>query len=790
MHRFPTLRVPLLALLLPLLALPLLLALPVATDAQVTRQDYERADSLANLTRTLVVGEASDPSWLDDGTSRFWYRVSIEGGDRFVLVDPEVPKRGPAFDHERLADALNAARDDTLSAISLPFGDFDFVDGTDAIEFEVADSTWRCALTDYQCENLGAEEEGGGGFGGRPYPWQAGPGQRWRLNDGGTVESPDGRLEAFIQNHNLAVREVGADRDDYRLLSREGTEGNAYTLASIEWSPDSRRIAVYRVVPGYEREIHYVMSSPEDQLQPKHSSLLYAKPGDVLDDETLVIFDVEENDGGAEARPGGKIVVDDALFPNPYRLSGLEWREDSERVTFEYNQRGHQLYRILEVDATTGAVRAVVTEEPETFFAYSEKSYREDIDDGREIVWMSERSGWNHLWLYDGETGDVKHPITTGEWVVRGVDEVDEEERRVWFRASGMNSDQDPYFIHYYSIGLDGSGLTAYTEENGNHEVSFSPDRRFYVDTWSRVDQPEIAVLKRASDQSVVMELERADASALLATGWSYPEVFTAKGRDGETDIWGIIIKPTDFDPSREYPVIESIYAGPHGSFVPKSFTVNASRQELAELGFIIVQIDGMGTNDRSKAFHDVAWKNLKDAGFPDRILWHRAAAERYDWYDIDRMGIYGTSAGGQNAMGALLFHPDFYDVAVAAAGSHDNRMDKIWWNEAWMGWPLDEHYSESSNADNAWRLQGELLLILPEMDTNVDPTSTLQVVDALIEAEKDFDFLMVPGADHGSGGAYGVRKRNDFFVEHLLGERPPRWNREAGEGATSPPIR
>jgi dipeptidyl aminopeptidase/acylaminoacyl peptidase len=391
---------------------------------------------------------------------------------------------------------------------------------------------------------------------------------------------------------------------------------------------------------------------------------------------------------------------------------------------------------------------------------------------------MSERSGWNHLWLYDGRTGRVKHQVTRGEWVVRGVDSVDVEGRRVFFRASGMNPDEDPYFVHHYSIGFDGDGLIAYTPERGDHDVSFSPDGRWYVDRWSRIDRPPTAVLRRTSDQAVVMELETADASSLLATGWSYPEVFVAKGRDGVTDIWGIIIRPIGFDPSRRYPVVESIYAGPHGSFVPKSFTVNARRQALAELGFVVVQIDGMGTNNRSKAFHDVAWKNLGDAGFPDRILWHRAVADRYGWYDIDRMGIYGTSAGGQNAMGALLFHPDFYDVAVSAAGCHDNRMDKIWWNEAWMGWPLGPQYSESSNVDNAWRLEGELLLILPEVDTNVDPASTLQVVDALIEAEKDFDFLMVPGADHGTGGEYGVRKRNDFFVEHLLGQRPPRWNR------------
>ncbi|MFO8174800.1 MAG: prolyl oligopeptidase family serine peptidase, partial [Longimicrobiales bacterium] len=265
------------------------------------------------------------------------------------------------------------------------------------------------------------------------------------------------------------------------------------------------------------------------------------------------------------------------------------------------------------------------------------------------------------------------------------------------------------------------------------------------------------------------------------ATGWQYPEVFTARGRDGATDIWGIIIRPTTFDPGKSYPVIEYIYAGPHSSHVPKSFSRQRRMQAMAELGFIVVQIDGMGTSNRSKAFHDVAWKNLADAGFLDRILWHRAAAEAYDHYDIRQVGIYGNSAGGQNALAALLFHPEFYKVGVSTSGCHDNRMDKIWWNELWMSWPLGPHYEASSNVVNAHRLQGKLFLLVPEMDTNVDPSSTMQVVDALIQAGKDFDFMAVPGANHGSGGDFGVRKRYDFFVRHILGMEPPDWNRLEG---------
>ena len=275
------------------------------------------------------------------------------------------------------------------------------------------------------------------------------------------------------------------------------------------------------------------------------------------------------------------------------------------------------------------------------------------------------------------------------------------------------------------------------------------------------------------------MELEKADIAALVAEGWSAPEIFKARGRDGKTDIWGLIIKPSNFDPGKTYPVIEYIYAGPHSAFVPKSFAPNYNGlNELAELGFVVVQMDGMGTSNRSKAFHDIAWKNLKDAGFPDRIRWMKVAAKERPYMDLERVGIFGTSAGGQSAAGALLFHPEFYKVAVSSCGCHDNRMDKIWWNEQWMGYPVDVHYEENSNVVHAKNLEGKLLLIVGEVDDNVDPSSTYQFADQLIKNDKEFEFLMIPGMGHSSGGAYGERKRRDFFVKHLLGQTPPAWDK------------
>ena len=740
--------------------------------AQGTAAEYARSEGLRARTEGMVVDAAEAPSWVGPGSSQFVYRKSVKGGFTFILVDAATREKRPAFDHDRLAVAIVAVMRRSggppITGTTLPLGRFNLVDSARAIEFvatgrpnePVTDTTrWRCTLADYVCARapvrpdsaLRARRQVGGGLFGAPQPADA----RVRV-------SPDSTLEAFVRNYNVVIRQRVSG--EVTAISSDGSEGDAYDPQSIVWSPDSKRIAAYRVRPGYRREVHYVQSSPEDQLQPKHSTLLYNKPGDILDQGTPVLFDVA-------ART--QINVDRTLFPNAYAVTGLEWRKDGRAVTFEYNQRGHQVYRVIEIDAATGKTRAIIDETMPTFFEYSAKKYRYDLADGKEIIWMSERDGWNHLYLYDGVTGKVKRQITKGQWLVRGVDWVDTTARQIYFTASGMSPGKDPYFVHAYRIKFDGTGLAPLTDADANHAVSYSPDRKYFVDLHSRVDQPPVMQLRSAADGKVLLDLERADASGLLAMGWRPPEVFTALGRDGKTEIWGVIIRPVDFDSTRKYPVIENIYAGPQGSFVPKTFSAQLGMQSIAELGFIVVQIDGMGTSNRSKAFHDVAWRSLGDAGFPDRILWHKAVAAKYPYYDISRVGIYGTSAGGQNSMGALLFHPEFYKVAVSAAGCHDNRMDKIWWNEQWMG-ELGPHYSASSNVDNASKLQGKLMLVVGEMDMNVDPASTFQVVNALIKANKTFDLLVIPGAGHTSGGPYGDRKRNDFFVHHLMGVEPP----------------
>ena len=739
--------------------------------AQVTREDYARALGLAEKYRGLVEHMPDAPQWIE-GTEKFVYRRSTAGGSEFLVVDAEAGTKGQAFDAARLVAELTREMKRPVEAGKLPFQRVHMDAKLETLEFESGRECWKCDLKLYTCAAEPLPPE--------PPRDPEDEGYDWTPKAENSRErkqvSPDGKWAATIENYNVVIR--AADGKDVQPLiaSTDGSESNYYGFDSLAWSPNSKNLAAYRIRPGYRRLVRYVESSPEDQLQPKYSAMAYPKPGDPLPLPQPVLFSISEK---------REIAIDNAFFPQPYDLSPFRWWKDSRGFTFDYNQRGHQLYRVIEVGADTGAARTLIEEKAATVVNYPPldrsqydhgKTYRADLADGKQIVWASERDGWEHLYLYDGKTGAALRQITRGEWVVRAVDRVDEGTGTVYFEASGVNAGEDPYYVHAYKIQLDGMGMKEITETAADHTLSWSPDGKFFVDTFSRVDLPPVMELRRA-DGSLVLKVDAADDSKLRAAGWQPPEPFHAGGRDGKTDIWGVIYKPAHLDPAMKYPVTEDIYAGPQGSFVPKSYTTRV--EPLTELGFTVVQIDGMGTNNRSRAFHDVAWRNLKDAGLEDRILWHKAVAAKYPWYDISRVGVFGTSAGGQNALAALLFHPEFYKAGVANCGSHDNRMDKIWWNEQWMGWPVGPWYAESSNVDNAWRLKGRLLLVVGEMDKNVDPSTTMQVVDRLIKAKKDFDLLVVPGAGHGAGGEYGQRKLMDFFERNLLGQQPPAWNAE-----------
>jgi dipeptidyl aminopeptidase/acylaminoacyl peptidase len=746
---------------------------------------------------TIYKGKIS-PHWFagaDGVTNQFWYRVDLPGGKtEFVTINAETGAR-------QTASRRDHADDESLPVLRAPHPSRD-----SAVDTEVVfENRLKEAVNLFWIDSGGARVAYGSIRPGEKYTQHTFAGHVWLVTgadkknvavfeaedtpataiiDGRQPErararrarnenfrppaagarSPDGKWEVVLHHDNLFLREqvsgaetqLTTDAGPRDTFAREPDNPEP----EVFWSPDAKHFVAMRLKPGAQRRVYLIESSPADQLQPKLDSYSYLKPGDDVDIRKPHLFDAETKK---------EIPVSDGLFANPWSLDDLRWDADSSRFTFLFNQRGHQALRIVAVDAQTGAAKPIVDETNRTFIDYSGKFFCERLDDTGEIIWMSERDGWNHLYLYDAKTGAVKNQITKGEWVVRSVDFVDKEKRQIWFQAGGIVPGQDPYFIHFCRVNFDGTGLTVLTDGNGTHTAQFSPDRKYLVDTFSRVDAPPVTELRRCDNGKLICKLETAEVEGKL----QLPEPFAAKGRDDATDIYGVIWTPRNYDPHKKYPVIEDIYAGPHDSFTPKSFRTSYPQQKLADLGYFVVQLDGMGTANRSKSFHDVCWKNLRDAGFPDRIKWIRAAAKKYPAMDLARVGIYGTSAGGQDALRALLDHGDFYSAGVADSGCYDNRMDKIWWNEQWMGWPVDESYARSSCVTDAPKLRGKLLLMAGELDKNVDPASTMQVVNALVKADKNFELLIMPGMGHGVlGSPYGWKRLEDFFARNLGGPK------------------
>ena len=725
--------------------------------AQGTVEDYNRAYELRekyNAKHVLYAGVV--PHWVDQ-TSAFWYVRQTEKGKEYVKVDAASKKRTALFDQQKMAAALTEKAGREINAYNLPLQNCRLNISLDTLRFQLDGKFWA-----YSIKNNRLLDEGAIPLRGKERHWMEVDDEK----EGRPVTSPDGKWTAFIKNDNVYVREVATGKE--KQLSQDGTLSNYY-FSYIQWSPDSKSVVSCRIRPVEKRYVYYVESSPADQAQPKLHKQEYAKPGDELRFKVPCIFEVES---------GRRLIPSTELFSHQYELSGPMWNADSKAITFEYNERGHKVYRVLEMSAVDGSVRTLIEEKEEKYVNYP-RIYRNYLSDGKRIIWSSERDNYNHLYLYDRATGKPLNQITKGEWYVRGVQHVDEANEVIYFSANGMKKGEAPYLIHYYRINFDGSNLVELTPEEGMHQCWYLSDYKYLVDVYSKVDQAPIAVLRDAKNGKIRMQLDKADISALLANGWKAPEVFSAKGRDGKTDMWGVIYRPSNFDPSKKYPVIEYIYSGPGDQYVPKTFSsYNWWMTSLAELGFIVVQVDGMTTSFRSKEFEEVCYKNLKDAGLPDHIAWIKAAAQKYPYMDIDRVGIFGCSAGGQESTGAVLFHPEFYKAAYSACGCHDNRMDKIWWNELWMGYPVDESYSACSNVDNAHLLSRPLMLVVGELDDNVDPASTMQVANALIKANKDFELVVIPGAHHTMGEDFGEHKRYDFFVRHLMGITPPSWDK------------
>ena len=723
---------------------------PQSTPKQIA-DAYARADTYDDAVRVSVPNLGLMPHWIDKGDAAFWYRRDESGnksgeepgGHSFVRVETATGLRAPAFDHVRLAGGLAKTTGKPVSAAHLPFAAFDFVRGEKAVRFSVREQFYECDLANYVCVNVDA-----------PPAKNAEPNEPRRRE----------RRDAVIKNDNVWIK--GADGTEI-ALTQAGTPENPF--ARLFFSPGGKQIAAFRKTSVSIAPVYMVESSPENGgtrgVLHEHS---YAQPGDLLPSWELWVLRAEAKTAfRADAFPWTGEGAPDPLWSHSSDETGA--------FLMPVPDRGHQRFRVIEVKAD-GKTRTLLDEtaggETGQKFINTSNGFQHLTHDGRTLFHVSERDGWRHIYACDVPTGTLKQ-ITKGPWVVRDILEVDEKAAQIYFWGSGKNENEDPYNKHLYRIAFDGTNLTELTGGNGTHSVQFSPTRRFLVDTYSRPDLPPVHSLRRADTGAEVCVLEKADVLVQKA-GWKMPEVFCAKGRDKQTDIWGIVFRPTNFNPKKRYPVIENIYAGPQNSFVRKNFAVRDSMQNLAELGFIVVQCDGMGTRNRSKAFHDVCWRDLKDAGLPDRIAWISALAHHEPACDISRVGIYGTSAGGQNVTSALLLHGDFYYAGVASCGCHDNRVDKLWWNEQWMGYPIGPHYAKSASVTYAENLRGKLFLMVGELDTNVPPESTLRLADALIKAGKDFDLLVLPGQNHGSGGVYGERRRRDYFVQHLLNVSPP----------------
>jgi dipeptidyl aminopeptidase/acylaminoacyl peptidase len=743
----------------------LVLGSPAA--AQVTAADYARAERFLGYNTTpLVFGAGIRPVALPDG--RFTYRNAIPDGTEFLVVDPATRTRARAFDHPRLAAALSRAADTTYDALHLPFSQFDFTPDGRSLTFDIGPRHWTCDRAGTACA--------------------ATPRRRDPVLENGVV-SPDGKRVAFIRDYNLWVRELEGGRETQ--LTTDGVKEFGYATdnagwvksdrAVLVWSPDSRKIATFQQDERGVGEMYLVQTRVG---HPVLEQWKYPLPGDsVITTIQRVIVDL---DGpkvirlGMPADQHRSTICDHVLCGRIW--ADVEWSPDASRLIFVSTSRDHKHEWLREADAATGAVREVMEETSATQFesGFNRINWHA-LTATNEVIWFSERDDWGHLYLYDLRTGKLKNRITSGAWPVLQLLRVDEAARTVYFVAAGREPG-DPYFRRLYSVRLDGSHLTLLTPEDADHDVTLSASGRAFIDSYSRPDVPPVTVLRDAAGK-LLLQLERADISRLAATGWRPPTPITVKARDGRTNLYGLLYRPTQLDSTRHYPIVNHIYPGPQtGSVGGRAFSAaRGDAQALAELGFIVVEIDAMGTPMRSKTFHDAYYGNMGDNGLPDQIAGMKELARRYPWIDLDRAGIYGHSGGGFAAADAILRYPDFFKVAISEAGNHDNREYEDDWGERYQGL-LERRadgttsYDDQANQNLAKNLKGKLLIAFGTTDNNVPPDNSLLLVDALIRANKDFDLLALPNRRHGFGSEpYMVRRRWDYFVRNLLGAEPPR---------------
>jgi dipeptidyl-peptidase 4 len=751
-----------------------LISTPVVaqTPRAYTAEDYSRAERfLAPNASPLVSGVAGRPTWMADG--RFWYRASTATGFAFFLVDPVKRTREAAFDQTRLAAALAAASGARVEASRLPDALEISRDGR-AIGVRLTNRSWSCSLETYACA---AADSSIRGFG------------------TGAVVSPDGRRAAFIRDYNLWMRELATGRETQ--LTTDGVKDFGYATNNagwthsdnpvLIWSPDSRRIATFQHDGRGVSDMYLVSTNVG---APRLQAWKYPLPGDSLIFRIhRVVIDVEGPDGGAPR------VVRFQMPPDAHRstvsdhvacgtrICDARWYPDGSAVAFVSSSRDHKQSWMRVADASTGAVRTLFEETSATQIgnAGAPEAWR-PLPASNELIWWSQRENWTHLYLYDLATGRLKNRITSGDGNVADITYVDEKSRTIYFLGNGKEPGRDPYFRHLYKVGFDGKGQTLLTPESANHDVTVSTDGRWFVDTYSTPTTPPVSVLRDMTGK-VVLQLEKADISRLLATGWRPPTQVTMKARDGKTDIYGMMFTPTNLDSTKKYPIVDYIYPGPQsGSVGSRSFSAARSdHQALAELGFIVVTIDGMGTPGRSKAFADAYYADMGDNTLPDQVAGIQQLAQRYRFIDIDKVGMWGHSGGGFATAGAMFRYPDFFKVGIAESGNHDNRNYEDDWGERYQGLltrngPSD-NYADEANQTHARNLKGKLLLAHGAMDDNVPPYNTYLVVDALIRANKDFDLLVLPNQRHGYGqqSSYMMRRRWDYFVRNLQGAEPPK---------------
>jgi len=735
---------------------------------QLTAADYARAErTLGSHTTPMVFGATVQPTWVSG--ERFWYRNAVVGGTEFVVVDADQGTRERAFDHFGLGRALSSVTDVTYGGLDLPFTDFEFVENGESISFELDGRRYVCDVGGQSCAD-GASEI-----------WDRSP---------FAVTSPDGSTAAFIRDYNLWIRDLATGEE--RALTADGVEDYGYATdnagwtrsdrAVVLWSPDSRKIATFQQDQRGVGEMYLV------DTRVGHSTLQawkYPLPGDSIipmiervvvhvDGPRVVRFDMPPDQH--------RSTICDHITCRGVGWADVEWSPDGSQLAFVSSSRDHKSAHLRMADPETGAVRDVMEETVETFFESGNRMVNWHVlPETSEAIWFSQRDDWGHLYLYDLATGRLKSRITEGSWNVLQVRRVDREARTLYFTGVGREPG-DPYFEYLYRVGFDGGNVTLLTPDSANHVVALSPSGNAFVDSYSTPIVAPLTVVRSTENGEVLIKVEEADVGRLVLSGWQAPIPIQVKARDGVTDLHGLMYRPSNFDEGESYPLLNYLYPGPQsGSVGSRSFNPSrGDKQALAELGFIVVEVDAMGTPGRSKSFHAAYYGNMGDNGIPDQMAAITELAGRYAWMDLERVGIWGHSGGGFASADAIMRYPDFYDVAVSQAGNHDNRNYEDDWGEKWQG--LLETYADgTTNYDNqanqllADNLKGKLLLAHGTMDTNVPPSNTLLVVDRLIEANKDFDLIMLPNRSHGFGNEpYMMRRRWDYFVRHLLGAEPP----------------